>query len=361
MNPVKLSLTFITVFLLAACGGSENSSNDTPEPVAKTPAVAPTQVPTNSPTVSTPVTPPSTPVGQQASVFTVTAKSNGFGQVLPSTLSITDGQSAQLLLQAEQDFFVKSASGCNGAVVGDNLYFIPNVTANCSVEVVFEEMEVDVQLVPDEPDDITITAMASENGQILPSNMTMSAGESAQFIIQADENYVAKTVIGCGGTLVSDTQYFVPSALENCSVFAVFEAIKTVEDTEAPLVVGASSPDNDQVIVQFSEPMAADLITSVSNFNITNTETNTRLLVTDVSFVDDRNQAVLLHTLAQNSVPYIVRVVNAYDLAGNALSGPLPEVEQDLSSAEFVGTRPDGADLVDSDNDGLPDYVELQG
>ena len=69
----------------------------------------------------------------------------------------------------------------------------------------------------------------------------------------------------------------------------------------------------------------------------------------------------MLGTGSQINTQYKLVVVNAYDLAGNAIAPPSEEIEINPNTAEFIGTRPDSDDLVDSDEDGLADYIELEG
>jgi len=132
-------------------------------------------------------------------------------------------------------------------------------------------------------------------------------------------------------------------------------------DTVPPSVVAGASTSSSTVVVQFSEPMAADLASDTANFNISRNDNQANLPITALEFVDDTQTSVRLNTGLQSNTQYTVRATNARDVAGNTISGPIPEVTVSLSSATFTGTRPTGDELLDTDNDGIFDHIELTG
>ncbi len=131
----------------------------------------------------------------------------------------------------------------------------------------------------------------------------------------------------------------------------------------APRVVGAASLGNTQVIVAFSEPMASSAI-QAEHYVIIQENVNSEagaLLVLAAEFYRDNPSTVLLTTRPQNELTYRVTVVNATDLAGNALAPKVTSngVLVDPTSTTFPGTPPVGG--VDSDGDGLSDNAEMRG
>jgi len=137
--------------------------------------------------------------------------------------------------------------------------------------------------------------------------------------------------------------------------------ISLLTDSVQPTVVNAASVSSSSVIVQFSEPMSLESIANINNFDIVRNDNGSDLPVTSAAFANASNTAVVLQTGLQNNSEYTIRVVNVSDVAGNPISGPIPEVEVSLASAVFVGTRPTGDEIIDTDNDGIPDHVELTG
>jgi hypothetical protein len=148
------------------------------------------------------------------------------------------------------------------------------------------------------------------------------------------------------------------------SMTVVGTADPTAADNTPLRVTGAASTGNRTVLVSFSRAVG-DSALSPSAYVLTQANVNPEagtLRVQGVRFLGDR-RAVELTTDSQNELTYTVTVVNVTDLAGNALAPPtlLPGVMINPAQANFPGTPPGGANLADSDHDGLPDNVELRG
>ncbi|WP_169977807.1 hypothetical protein [Tautonia rosea] len=140
---------------------------------------------------------------------------------------------------------------------------------------------------------------------------------------------------------------------------------EALEFAGPPRVVGAASLSNFEVLVSFSEPMA-DNATRPEHFVIAQENVNPEagaLLVTNAEFYNGDRTVVKLTTRSQNELTYRVTVVNATDLAGNALAPKVTSsgVLVDPTSATFPGTPPSGDQLVDTDGDGLTDNEEQRG
>jgi hypothetical protein len=133
---------------------------------------------------------------------------------------------------------------------------------------------------------------------------------------------------------------------------------------EAPSVVSAISISNTEVIVQFSEPMTPSDIENFNNYNIITVESETQVPVWDAVIANQDNSTVLLSTLSQSSVRYLVTATNVRDVDGNAITKPSiadSAILSNPSTTSFVGTDPSGNAIADSDGDTLEDHTELSG
>ena len=209
-----------------------------------------------------------------------------------------------------------------------------------------------------------VTVLVSSGGTADVDSAFVPDGDGFTVSLTPNDAHVVSSAFGCGGRLVGD--FFTSRAIyTSCQVVVTFAPNLTdveVPDDESPVVVGALSASNTTVLVQFSEPMREDLLNSTENFSVTSNSTSIHLPVTGVSFVEGtEQQTVRLSTGAQHNTMYTVRVVGVFDLAGNGLSGPQPEVPVSLNSAEFAGSLPGGGAVTDTDGDGLLDHVELAG
>ena len=158
----------------------------------------------------------------------------------------------------------------------------------------------------------------------------------------------------------------------------------------APRVIGAASISNTSVVVTFSNPMDDSALAPASyvivqqNVNpevgflpvMGNTCSESSTDAGDSCAIDGEcpggscrmngpvftgpaQTGVRLTTASQNEVTYELQVVNVQDLTGHELAPP--ELLVNPSEASFAGTPPTGADIVDSDGDGVPDNAELRG
>jgi hypothetical protein len=133
---------------------------------------------------------------------------------------------------------------------------------------------------------------------------------------------------------------------------------------EAPSVVSAISISNTEILLQFSEPMTISDIENFNNYSVTTVDTKTQIPVWDAVIANQDNSTVLLSTLSQSSVSYLVTATNVRDVDGNAITKPTiadSTILSGPSSTTFVGTEPSGNAIADSDGDTLPDHTELSG
>lgn len=124
--------------------------------------------------------------------------------------------------------------------------------------------------------------------------------------------------------------------------------------TASPFTLsGATSSGNTSVRVTFSAP-ADDSALNASNYKVVvDGDSAGVLAVMSASFAGAARDTVDLVTLSQNGVRYQLTANNIRDAAGNLLTEP--------RVAGFTGTAASGADLVDSDGDGLYDSEEQAG
>ncbi|WP_166263618.1 thrombospondin type 3 repeat-containing protein [Marinobacter caseinilyticus] len=139
---------------------------------------------------------------------------------------------------------------------------------------------------------------------------------------------------------------------------------RQTEIAEPLSVVSARSVDNTHVVLAFSKPVS-DGALDASNYGIVQANVNTEvgyLEVVEVQFTSIDHTAVRLTTRSQNELTYLVSVVNVTDLYGRQIE-VTPGISEVLTAnkAEFAGTPPGGAELVDTDGDGLYDNEEQAG
>ncbi len=135
--------------------------------------------------------------------------------------------------------------------------------------------------------------------------------------------------------------------------------------TDLPHIVGAVSTGTRSVRLAFSKPMSSDAA-DASNYNIVHEDSSgsgSHLLITGAQFVSNTNSTMVnLTTMPQTEITYRLTAV-ATDKDGNSLAPKHTAggIMIDPSSAVFLGTPPDTADLTDSDNDTLSDAAEQAG
>jgi hypothetical protein len=137
-------------------------------------------------------------------------------------------------------------------------------------------------------------------------------------------------------------------------------------DPTPPRLTGAVSTGNTKVLVSFSKPMSDSAI-NIANYSIVQANGNGESavgLVKDAQFLDETRSAVELTTFSQNALNFVVTVVNVKDQAGNPLAPAQLSAGGlmiDPSRATFHGTGPQRSEVVDTDEDGVPDHVEQRG
>lgn len=89
---------------------------------------------------------------------------------------------------------------------------------------------------------VTVEAVASDGGSVDPTRITVDSGETATLDLTAADNFRLSSVSGCGGAMISDTQYRTAELTSNCTVNAQFEALATVRVTATATAGGSIEP-----------------------------------------------------------------------------------------------------------------------
>ncbi len=131
------------------------------------------------------------------------------------------------------------------------------------------------------PESHRVSTSVTGQGSVSPESADISDGSSAQMILQPEEGYTVATASGCNGSMQSNL-YYISSVTQDCTVNVLFTEVQEAPtlpapqeepdeepDEEPPRVSGAVSAGNGRVIVQFNEPMAADLVDSVVTVSYT--------------------------------------------------------------------------------------------
>jgi hypothetical protein len=135
--------------------------------------------------------------------------------------------------------------------------------------------------------------------------------------------------------------------------------VNTFPDADHPRIINAISASNNTVIVTFSQPMLGGVSSTEDPRRYQIVQTNGGGAVILVQAAELDITSVTLTTSSQSDVEYMLTVSNVTDLQGRSIASGLEP--DDPSTVTFVGTAPNGADIVDSDGDGLSDSAELRG
>jgi len=139
------------------------------------------------------------------------------------------------------------------------------------------------------------------------------------------------------------------------------------DDTESPRVVSAVATGNNEVVVTFSEALQggqggaenAAFYRVVGGAPATDVPSQPTLMVMHAELIGSERTSVRLETYSQSAIQYTVTVGNLRDIAGNTFAPP--DRFLNPSSASFTGVDGSGAEIVDSDGDGITDDEEQLG
>ena len=151
-------------------------------------------------------------IAQMAAIlYTVNTRSEGQGALTPAQKIAQEGSNLQLTVTAEPGYRVASIGGCDGSLYGD-IYRINNLSADCTVNAVFERITYQV------------STMVSANGSITPVDPRVIEGEALELTVTPDAGFRLSRIEGCGGELTGNN-YRIAAVTADCSVKAVFEPI----------------------------------------------------------------------------------------------------------------------------------------
>lgn len=165
--------------------------------------------------------------------------------------------------------------------------------------------------------------------------------------------------------------------------------ISSIVDADHPRVVGAVSQSNTTVLVSFNEEVlggmesaenpghyqisespatgsASNGQSKVSGAEVPESAGDSQARVAGKPYLDilkatlsGDGKSVLLETLSQSDVEYLLTVTDVKDLQGNPIAGS--SGFDSPATARFVGKAPTRSELADSDADGLTDSAEQRG
>ncbi len=211
---------------------------------------------------------------------------------------------------------------------------------------------------------------------VISKNQARTAGGATRVNLSSVWAGEAEVSVGYNGS---------NGAIQSAQVgLTVVNETADVEDTVQPKVSSAGSTSNTQILVSFSEAMRGGMDSAENplHFRISgidpllsqktgqaatgksgpaeqvNQKPEVRVIAAELILPD--RKTVRLTTLSQSDLRYEVQVVNMSDINGNAMSAG-EQFETEPTRAEFQGIAPSGAEIVDSDGDGLSDSDEQRG
>lgn len=222
-----------------------------------------------------------------APTFTVQVGSVTGGSISPTSVSVSQGQTATFTVTADTGFELVSVTGCAGTLTGTTYRTAP-ITADCEVNANFSAQTFTVNTVVDgngtvsptqqianynqqltftlnpaaghavssvsgcggdlqglnyltgpitaactvnvafEPASYSIQAAAIGGGEITPTTINVASGGQAEFILQANDGFRFKQLDGCDGRFV-DNKYIVENITQDCTIVARFNSADVVE------------------------------------------------------------------------------------------------------------------------------------
>ena len=185
--------------------------------------------------------------------------------------------------------------------------------------------------------------------------------------------YVSSVWEGDAQIMVGITMPSGETAAETFDIKVVNEVVDA-EDTDHPRLISAGSTDNTEVLVSFSEAMLGGIESAEnpSHYRITATEPlasvaktgdgdveKPEVVVMDAQLILPDRRTVRLTTFSQSDLEYELSVINMTDLAGNTMAPPDGAINPSVTT--FQGTPPSGAEVRDTDGDGLSDADDQRG
>lgn len=146
-----------------------------------------------------------------APTYTVQVGSFTGGSISPTSVNVSQGQTATFTVTADTGFELVSVTGCGGSLTGST-YRTGPITAACSIAATFNKKN------------YTVNATASNGGSINPTTVSVAHGDTASFDVAANSGFKLDSVSGCGGTLAGNS-YTTAAVTAACEVNASFSAL----------------------------------------------------------------------------------------------------------------------------------------
>lgn len=164
------SVVFLSLFTLSGCGGGGDS---TPAPT-----------------------------------FTIQTGNFTGGNISPTSVTVTQGQTASFTVNVDIGFELVSVTGCGGSLTGTT-YRTGPITASCSLTAVFNKKS------------YSVVATATNGGAITPDAVSVPHGDTTTFDITTNAGFAIAGVTGCGGSLAGN-RYTTGPVMAACNISASF-------------------------------------------------------------------------------------------------------------------------------------------
>lgn len=159
--------------------------------------------------------------------YTIQVGSFTGGSISPTSVSVSQGQTASFTVTADTGFELVSVTGCAGTLTGTT-YRTGPITAACSITATFNKKN------------YAVSATAGNGGTIAPNAVSVPHGDTTAFDITANTGFAIAGVTGCGGSLAGN-RYTTAAITAACEVIASFSVLQ-FDVTASSQGNGAISP-----------------------------------------------------------------------------------------------------------------------
>ncbi len=155
------------------------------------------------------------------------------GEVSPTTQNIKHGGNAIFNLHPISGYKLAAISGCGGILSGST-YVTGEVLADCDIDASFQPLS------------YVVRATAGAGGTIVPQTTEVSFGETRNFRVTADSNFVIDKITGCEGSLQGNT-YTTGKISAECSIAVTFNYKESGAVAATPAALADGAAGNSQV------------------------------------------------------------------------------------------------------------------
>lgn len=117
--------------------------------------------------------------------YTVEGVASPGGAITPNSQTVTEGETASLIVTPDPTYRIDSVSGCGGSLSGDT-WTTGVINSDCTVNASFSLKE------------YSVSVIADTDGSVTPLNQTVTHGNSSSISVTPDPAYAIDGVSGCG-------------------------------------------------------------------------------------------------------------------------------------------------------------------